>query len=140
MRSYSLGNSITDQAEWHEIFGSLDVKNRGIGGDDTDGILERLDEVVASKPAKIFLMIGTNDLAYGKGVEHVIGNYKTILDRIAASTPSTEVYVQSVLPTEDAIHVTRPNTDIIKINNQLQEICSERGLTIHRSVHCLCHT
>ena len=123
-----LGNSITDQAEWHEIFNNLDVKNRGIGGDDTDGILERLDEVVSSHPEKIFLMIGTNDLAYGKSVDHVLGNYKTILDRITAGSPLTKVYIQSVLPTEDAIHTTRSNADIILINSQLQEICKQRGL------------
>ena len=123
-----LGNSITDQAEWHEIFGSMDVKNRGIGGDDTDGILERLDARVKTRPAKIFLLIGTNDLAYGKSVDQVIENYNTILDRIADGTPSTEVFVQSVLPTEDAIHVSRLNSDIMEINSRLQEICKGRGL------------
>jgi len=124
-----LGNSITDQAEWHEIFNNMKVKNRGIGGDDTDGILERLGEVVSSHPDKIFLMIGTNDLAYGKKVEYVVGNFKAILDTIATQSPATKVYIQSVLPTEDAIHTTRSNAEIRKINTQLQEICRERDLT-----------
>jgi lysophospholipase L1-like esterase len=123
-----LGNSITDQAEWHEMFGSLDVKNRGIGGDDTDGILERLDEVLESKPAKIFIMIGTNDLAYGKGVDHVISNYRKILETINEKTPGTEVYIQSVLPTNDAIHFTRKNTDIMEINRQLEELAREEDM------------
>ena len=123
-----LGNSITDQAEWHEFFNNLDVKNRGIGGDDTDGILGRLDEVVSSSPAKIFLMIGTNDLAYGRSVEYILENYKLILDTIAIKTPDTKVFLQSVLPTEDAIHTTRPNAEIKKINEGLKEICAERKL------------
>ena len=123
-----LGNSITDQAEWHEFFNNLDVKNRGIGGDDTDGILGRLDEVVSSSPAKIFLMIGTNDLAYGRSVEYILENYRHILDSIAIKTPATRVFVQSVLPTEDAIHTTRPNAEIKKINEALKEICAERDL------------
>jgi lysophospholipase L1-like esterase len=123
-----LGNSITDQAEWHEIFNKLNIKNRGIGGDDTDGILERLDEVVSSHPDKIFLMIGTNDLTYGKSVDHVLENISDILDRIRTRSPETSVYVQSVLPTEDAIHTTRSNADIMKINAGLQEICREREL------------
>ena len=78
-----LGNSITDNAEWAELFGNPNIRNRGIGGDDTDGVLERLEEVVSSRPDKIFIMIGTNDLAYLKSKEHVVENYKRILDRIS---------------------------------------------------------
>ena len=123
-----LGNSITDNCEWAELFGNPNIKNRGIGGDDTDGVLERLDEVTSSKPSKIFIMIGTNDLAYGKSAEHVIGNTGLILDRIAGSSPSTKVYVQSVLPVDDAVHYTRPNSEIIKINGELKKMTAERGL------------
>ena len=64
-----LGNSITDNCEWAELFNNPHIKNRGIGGDDTDGILERLSDITSGQPAKIFLMIGTNDLAYGKTVD-----------------------------------------------------------------------
>jgi lysophospholipase L1-like esterase len=123
-----LGNSLTDQAEWNEILNNPHVKNRGIGGDDTDGVLERLNGIVAVEPAKVFILIGTNDLAYGKGVDQVIENYRRILDTLAMQTPETRVYVQSILPTEDAIHTTRPNGDIMKINARLREICRERGV------------
>jgi len=124
-----LGNSITDNAEWYELFeGKFNIKNRGIGGDDTDGILERLSEVTSSKPDKIFIMIGTNDLAYGKSANHVIDNYRKIIARIKSESPATELYIQAVLPV-DAIHYTRPNDQIININNQLIEICREEGLT-----------
>ena len=117
-----LGNSITDQCEWHELFGNINVKNRGIGGDDTDGVLERLDEVTKSKPAKIFVMIGTNDLAYGKTTEHVIENYKTIIKRIQSASPETKIYIESVLPVDYDIHS-------MKINGQLKEIVGENNLT-----------
>jgi lysophospholipase L1-like esterase len=124
-----LGNSITDGAEWFELFdGNVNIKNRGIGGDDTDGVLERLDEVTSSKPAKIFIMIGTNDLAFGKSVDHVISNHKLIIDRIKKASPSTKIYIQSVLPVDDAVHYTRPNEDILAINQQLIEIVEKENL------------
>ena len=123
-----LGNSITDQAEWAELFQNPNVKNRGIGGDDTDGVLQRLDEVVESKPAKIFIMIGTNDLAYHKTVAHVEENYRKIIDRIRKASPKTKIYIQSILPTNDKIHVDRQNADIMKINAFLQQLASEEGL------------
>lgn len=124
-----LGNSITDGAEWSELFGNSNVKNRGIGGDDTDGVLERLTEVTSSKPAKIFMMIGTNDLAYGKTVDHVVENHKKIIAQIKTDSPDTEIYIQSVLPCEDAVHTTRPNDKIREINKQLIEICKSQALT-----------
>lgn len=125
-----LGNSITDGAEWSELFGGDPrIKNRGIGGDDTDGVLERLDEVTSSKPAKVFIMIGTNDLAYGKSVDHVADNHKKIIAAIREASPSTRIYMQSVLPVDDAVHVTRPNASMLEINRRLKAYCGEAGVT-----------
>ena len=124
-----LGNSITDGAEWFELFGgNPNVKNRGIGGDDTDGVLERLSEVTSSQPSKIFIMIGTNDLAYGKSVEHVVENHKKIIARIKEESPNTKIYMESVLPVDDAIHWTRPNTSMLEINKALKAHCEELGI------------
>lgn len=121
-----LGNSITDNCEWAELFQNNRIKNRGIGGDDTDGILERLNEVISSNPEKIFIMIGTNDLAYGKSVDHVVSNYYKIIDSIQLKSPDTKIFIQSVLPVEDAIHTTRQNTDIMSINTELQKLSSQK--------------
>jgi predicted alpha-1,2-mannosidase len=123
-----LGNSITDNCEWAELFGNPSIKNRGIGGDDTDGVLERLDEVTSSKPSKIFLMIGTNDLAYGKSAEHVLENIGIILDRIHSDSPGTRIYLQSILPVDEAVHYTRKNSEIQNINRGLEKMAGERGL------------
>mgnify|MGYP000061554644 CR=1 FL=1 len=65
-----LGNSITDIGEWTEVWQDIHVKNRGISGDNTFGVLARLDEVVSSKPSKIFIMIGINDIS--KNIELVL--------------------------------------------------------------------
>jgi len=123
-----LGNSITDNCEWAELFQDPNIKNRGIGGDDTDGILERLEEVTGSRPDKIFLMIGTNDLAYGKNVEQILENYRKIILQIQQETPETRVFIQSVLPVEDALHYTRPTASILEINEDLVELAKEFGL------------
>ena len=77
-----LGNSITDGAEWTELFDNPNVINRGISGDITAGVLYRLDEVTRSKPEKIFLMIGVNDLARGVSPDSVVKNIRTIIGRI----------------------------------------------------------
>ena len=42
--------------------GIENVRNRGISGDVTDGVLLRLGELIKYKPTSIFIMIGINDL------------------------------------------------------------------------------
>lgn len=58
-----LGNSITNGGEWAELLDNPHVKNRGISGDRADTMLDRLHVITKGKPAKIFLLIGINDLA-----------------------------------------------------------------------------
>ena len=60
-----LGNSITDYGEWTELLQLPEAKNRGISGDITFGILERLDEVTEGSPAKIFSKpVGNNNFYF----------------------------------------------------------------------------
>jgi len=85
--------------------------------------------VAESQPSKIFIMIGTNDLSNGKSVDYIIENYKKIIRLITASTPGTRIYIQSVIPTDDALHYTRRNSDIIMINARLREIAEVNAIT-----------
>ena len=73
-------------------------------------------------------MIGTNDLTYGKDVNYIIENYKKIISNIQNASPETKIYIQSELPTDDAIHQSRKNTDLITINKHLKEIANENNL------------
>jgi lysophospholipase L1-like esterase len=94
-----LGDSITEGGAWEELFPGLPVRNRGIGGDVTDGVMNRLEQVVAGKPAKVFLLIGTNDLALAeKTPTEIAAGVEAIVDTINTRSPDTRVYVQSILP------------------------------------------
>ena len=93
-----LGDSITDWCQWSELFPNSNIKNRGIGGDRVDGILQRLPEVVSSLPDKIFLMVGVNDLSWGVDIQEIVRSYERVIQKISENTPGTTIYVQSVLP------------------------------------------
>lgn len=93
-----LGNSINDGSEWYELFNDIRIKNRGISGDITTGILHRLKEVTNRKPAKVFLMIGINDLGRGVSPDSVVKNILLINDYILQESPSTKVFIESILP------------------------------------------
>lgn len=62
-----LGNSITEGGKWRQLLKDSTVINRGIAGDNTFGVLARLDELVKLKPASLFVLIGTNDLSKNSG-------------------------------------------------------------------------
>lgn len=128
-----LGDSITDGCNWNEMFHDLRIKNRGIGADITDGVLDRLDEVVESKPLKIFLMIGVNDLARGKTVDYIVRNIERILDTIDKETPQTEIYLESLLPVNPVFGLAKNHTnktaEIIEINTALKKMAKDRKLT-----------
>jgi lysophospholipase L1-like esterase len=121
-----LGDSITDGCNWSELLHDLRVKNRGISADITDGVLDRLDEVVESKPLKIFLMIGVNDLARGRTVDSIVKNIKRILDSIHEETPRTEIYLESLLPVNAVFGLAKNHTnktaEILAVNAALKKI------------------
>lgn len=93
-----LGDSITEAGLWEELFPGLPVRNRGIGGDTTEGVLKRLHQVTGGQPAKVFLLIGTNDLGQGIAPSVIDQNINSIVDRIRKESPDTGIYVQSVFP------------------------------------------
>ena len=93
-----IGNSITNGAEWAELFPQKQVKNRGISGDTSEGVYDRLDPVVKGKPAKIFILIGINDISRAIKVENIVMNMRRIVEKIQTESPKTKIYIQSILP------------------------------------------
>ncbi len=61
-----IGDSITEKGNnWAARFGSPRVKNRGIAGDMTQGVIVRLGEIYYYPPAAVFIMIVANALSGG---------------------------------------------------------------------------
>lgn len=93
------GNSITERGPWQELIGDkYKVGNRGIGGDNTFGMKARIKDAIASKPKKIFLMMGINDIARGLPMTWSLANYEDIIKTILKNSPKTQIYIQSTLP------------------------------------------
>ncbi|MFJ3382916.1 MULTISPECIES: GDSL-type esterase/lipase family protein [unclassified Curtobacterium] len=94
-----LGDSITAGGSWDERLPGEQTLNHGISGDTTDGVLERLDAVVAAAPDEIVLLIGTNDFGnHRKSAEHVVRNVETILVTLRRELPGVRLLLVSILP------------------------------------------
>lgn len=89
-----LGDSLVEMGIWDELLEGFSVANRGIGGDDSAGVLKRLSEVLGRNPRVICLEIGGNDLEKGIPTERVIENIRAIAG--AASQAGSLVILQSV--------------------------------------------
>ena len=129
-----IGNSITNGCEWAELFNNRHVKNRGINADKSFDVLARIGQIVEGHPKRVFLMIGTNDLAAGYTPESVVANIAAIADRFIAESPHTKLYVQSILPVTDEVTEMyeghRFKTEEIKTTNlMLEKMCHEKGVT-----------
>lgn len=93
-----LGNSITQGGNWQALLGDATVINRGIGGDITFGVLERLDDITRRKPSKLFVLIGINDIGKDIPDEVIADNVRQLIERVQEESPETLIYIQSVLP------------------------------------------
>ncbi|MBM0650628.1 sialate O-acetylesterase [Capnocytophaga genosp. AHN8471] len=123
-----IGNSITNGAEWNELFPRKQVKNRGISGDTSEGVYDRLEPVVKGKPAKIFILIGINDISRGVKVEDIVLNMKRIVEKIQNESPKTKIYIQSILPVNPDFEMFKGHQKpqlIKEINQQYQNIAKE---------------
>lgn len=118
-----LGNSITDGAEWSELFSNARIRNRGISGDITAGVIHRLAYLAEGHPAKVFLLIGINDLARGTSPDSVVKNILLIADYLRQQTPATRLYIQSLLPVNDSFGKfgthTNKGREVLAVNRAL---------------------
>ena len=101
-----IGNSITDMHCWPEAFVTsegkyLPIVNRGNSGTYSTEQSDNLESYINGKPKKVFMMIGTNDIATSGGLnfspEQVLAYVKSIVTRIHARSPQTKVYLYSIL-------------------------------------------
>lgn len=127
-----VGNSLTEGGKWQELIRKKNIINRGISGDVTYGILARLDEVLESKPAKIFLLSGVNDMKRGTPNEVILANFKRMILMVKMQSPKTKLYVQSLLPVNEAMlpatYAQVKNSKINDLNQKLEALCKEMGV------------
>lgn len=83
-----------------EMAGTPVCYNRGIGGYTTEDFLKVMDTAIFDlEPSKIYINIGTNDLANPDlTLEKIMSNYQEILSQIKTKLPETEVILLAYYP------------------------------------------
>ncbi len=107
--------------------------NQSISGEKTQGLLNRLNYLDDNDVEAVFLMIGINDLIWGRPDQEILDNYKEIVRQLKRSHPDTQIVVQSILP-HGGEHSTWESRDklealssdrIVTMNNALKKIADD---------------
>lgn len=138
------GSSLMEQFPVNELLMARGlpyiIYNRGIGGFTTDDMLEHMEEMVfGTKPSKIFINIGTNDIAAeGFSSARLIRNYEKILKLIQNRLPGVKIYVMAYYPVNEAekmpdsewrkaAFANRNNFTISKVNAEIKKLAEKSG-------------
>ncbi len=130
-----LGDSITDFFNWYELFydfaktSGQAVYNRGISGDTTDRLLERLqDNVLSIKPRNIVLLIGTNDPNRKVPFSATVENMENIIKATKKFCPDVNFIIEAVYPINEKMRYhsdKRSNKKIDEINKAYSKLCEK---------------
>ncbi|RGT29542.1 serine hydrolase [Bacteroides clarus] len=129
-----LGNSLTENGgDWAARLSNKNVRNRGIIGDEVMGVYDRLHQILPGHPAKLFLLIGVNDVSHDLTTDTIVGMIRVTVERIRKESPDTKLYLQSLLPINESFgrykRLAGKTNMIPEINKQLEELAKEKGLT-----------
>ncbi|KOP25905.1 G-D-S-L family lipolytic protein [Hapalosiphon sp. MRB220] len=110
--------------------------NQGISGENSTGLLKRLELFDHTQPETIFVMIGINDLIQSNDDEIILNNHRQIMRYLRQVHPQTQIVIQSILPhagkeatwegREKLLNI--PNSRILKLNQQLKIMATKAGV------------
>lgn len=132
------GDSITDFYDLEKFYPDLPVVNSGISGNQTKDLLAELENRVSIyNPTKIFILIGTNDIAFTElSNKEIVDNIKKIVKLINKDRPKAKIYIESIYPiskeenevVQSGMVGRRENKRIKEINKMLKEMCDKEKL------------
>ena len=130
------GDSITSGYKIEEFYPKNNVINSGTGGDTTENLLERMEDVYKYNPSKVFILIGINDLNRGKSIDEILDNIQRIVNNIKTNRKYTNIYIESVYPINRNVFEDKDysfnndisNDTIKELNDRLSNLCKENSI------------
>lgn len=124
MKYLFIGDSITEGFNTKLFLPNHNIVNIAVSGYSTVETVELLQNTdINDTYDKIFICIGTNDLARGRSVSEIVTNIIYIINFILIYNKNSKIYVQSIFPTRE--NLPRPNERIKELNKQLFEECQK---------------
>ena len=121
------GDSHTAGGDFQKAFPDVKSLNLGYVGEDTKGMLRRVETIAAVQPKKIFVMAGINGLK-NQSLSDFKYWYTALVDSIRIAVPNAELYIESILPVTASSGYC-DNVKIREANKIVQHIAHERNIT-----------
>jgi len=121
-----VGTSMTEGLFLHEMLHECRILNRGIGGNTSRHIAERVKQIAAGRPRMIFLEMGICDLFFHVPLDTFDQNFNETIRNIRELSPHTKILVQSIMPVGDPHKDLRGQLD--KFNAYMKAACIQQGL------------
>lgn len=131
------GDSITEMYELDKFYPDMPVVNAGHGGYLSRRLYEEVEEkLLVYNPTKVFMLMGTNDIAYSNYTdEEIVENVKGIVNAIRKDRKNVKIYIESIYPVNEDINIDRnvmhirKNSRVKGINALLKKYCKEENIT-----------
>jgi len=99
-----------------------------------------LDDVTRRQPSKLFLLIGIKDIGKDIPDEVIADNIRKIIGRVQTESPSTKIYVQSILPVNPDVPNFPQHYDkqdhVLNTNKLIKKVAEDAHCT-YVSIHDL---
>ncbi len=126
MKILLIGDSITEGFKTGILLPNLNIINKGVYGDNSEGVLKRLNaDVISHNPDIVYILIGTNDFAMGRNNGQLLDTLEKIAGLLKKTIHTGEIYFTSILPTRNIKN--RPNRRINEMNELIKQLCVKRG-------------
>lgn len=107
------------------------IRNRGINGDISAGLLKRVGELTNGGPKKIFIEIGFNDVWHKIKPDSTIKNIQLIVGKIKKQSPRSKIYILNVFPTANTnMNGVNPQNIIPELNKKLVAFCNSNDIAV----------
>jgi GDSL-like Lipase/Acylhydrolase family len=111
------GDSLVYRAPWRIMYPLSDIVNLGVVGETTRQMIGRVRQVEATKPRRLFLLAGVNDLGDGASPEALAQSYQALASKL--SSHADKMYVSSILPSD----VDGLRQNIPEANKHIEAVC-----------------
>ncbi len=132
-----IGDSRVAGFDFQKEIPDCQILNRGIAGDSLNGLQYRMKEILRQKPKAILLECGVNDLRnldfdlYHQQhyVRYITDNFERLVDTIQAKSPTTKLYINSIIPTYNGVsNCYQCNAKIDTLNAHFEKICIQKHI------------
>ena len=143
-----VGDSLTQGLQLYDILDTNVVANRGINLESiykadkirvAEGYTSVFAELERIQPAKIYVQLGMNDIAW-RSESDFTRRYGELIDKIHDEFPNAELYIQSIFPVTNWYALEDngiDNAKVVAFNQHLLELCVEKGchyLDVHSAL------